>query len=55
MRDHSLMAEAESFPDCLKITALVGDLAARLSALEGGDGAKTAAAPVKSDENGGDE
>ncbi len=28
MRYHSLMAEAESFPDCLEITALVGELAA---------------------------
>lgn len=25
MRYHSLMAEAESFPDCLELTALVGD------------------------------
>lgn len=28
MRYHSLMAEAESFPDCLQITALVGDIPA---------------------------
>jgi anthranilate synthase component 2 len=28
MRYHSLMAEAESFPDCLAITALVGDVSA---------------------------
>lgn len=28
MRYHSLMAEAESFPDCLQLTALVGDIAA---------------------------
>ncbi|KAA0874295.1 anthranilate synthase component II [Nitrincola tapanii] len=27
MRYHSLMAEAESFPECLSITAVVGDLA----------------------------
>lgn len=26
MRYHSLMAEAESFPECLRVTALVGDL-----------------------------
>lgn len=26
MRYHSLMAEAESFPDCLELTALVGDI-----------------------------
>ena len=26
MRYHSLMAEAESFPECLKVTAVVGDL-----------------------------
>ncbi len=28
MRYHSLMAEAESFPDCLRLTALVGDITA---------------------------
>jgi anthranilate synthase component 2 len=28
MRYHSLMAEAESFPSCLKLTALVGDIKA---------------------------
>ena len=28
MRYHSLMAEAESFPDCLQLTALVGDIKA---------------------------
>lgn len=28
MRYHSLMAEAESFPDCLQLTALAGDLTA---------------------------
>ncbi|WP_339673316.1 aminodeoxychorismate/anthranilate synthase component II [Dasania marina] len=28
MRYHSLMAEAESIPDCLQITAVVGDIAA---------------------------
>ena len=29
MRYHSLMAEAESFPECLQLTALVGDFPAR--------------------------
>lgn len=28
MRYHSLMAEPQSFPDCLRVTALVGDIAA---------------------------
>lgn len=28
MRYHSLMAESESFPECLQLTALVGDIAA---------------------------
>lgn len=28
MRYHSLMAEAESFPECLQVTALVGELSA---------------------------
>lgn len=28
MRYHSLMAEADSFPDCLKLTAVVGDMPA---------------------------
>jgi anthranilate synthase component 2 len=29
MRYHSLMAEAESFPDCLELTAIVGNLSAQ--------------------------
>ena len=42
MRYHSLMAESESFPDCLSITALVGDIPAsdfdnREKILAGGD------------------